>query len=98
MDVLGDILGSMQKQWVYEVQGTKAYFHKRCGKTLCESGIKKVSATLVVTIPDLAPDTPFPAPPETHADIITAVVERLSMIPVKDQVNDNNPNTMTSDE
>jgi hypothetical protein len=98
MDILGDILGSMQKQWVYEVQGTKAFFHKRCGKTLCDADIKKVSVTLVVSIPDLAPDTPFPAPPDTHEQIITESIQLLSVVQYKDKINDDNPNTVASNE
>lgn len=92
MDVLGDIIGSMQKQWVYELQGSKAFFHKRCGKTLCESEILKVSATLVVSIGDLAPDTPFPAPADMHSQIIQEAIQLLSLQVHKDKLNDDNPN------
>lgn len=98
MDVLGDIIGNMQKQWVYELQGTKAFFHKRCKKTLCEAEIKKVSITLVVSISDLAPDTPFPAPPDTHQQIITEAMQILALTQVKDKINDDNPNTVASNE
>jgi hypothetical protein len=98
MDILGDILGGMQKQWVYEVQGTKAFFHKRCGKTLCEDEINKVSVTLVVAIGDLLPDTPFPAPPDTHDQIIMDAIQMLSVAQLKDKINDDNPNTLASNE
>jgi len=98
MDILGDLLGNMQKQFVYEIQGTKAFFQKRCGKTLCEAGLKKVSVTLVVSISDLAPDTPFPAPPDTHDQIINEAIQMLSLNVLKDKINDDNPNTLTSND
>ena len=96
MDVIGDIVGNMQKQWVYEIQGNKAFFHKRCNKTLCESDIDKVSVTLVVSIGDLNPNTPFPAPPDTHEQIVSEVIQLLSLNAIKDKLNDDNPNNVVS--
>jgi hypothetical protein len=90
MDIFESVLGSMQKQWVYEIQGSKAFFHKRCGNTLCESEIKKVSVTLVVSIGDLHPDAPFPAPSDTHDTIIREVLELISLQIPRDEINDNN--------
>lgn len=92
MDVLSNLLGSMQNQWVYFVEGGKAYFYKKCDKTLCESGINYVSVTLVsVSIDE---NEPFQAPPELRFDIITNVLELLRVTygisDVKDMVNDNN--------
>lgn len=98
MDIFGDILGDMQKQWVYEVQGNRIYFHKRCGNTLCEEDIKKVSVTLVVSIGNISADAPFPAPPDTHEQIIRETIELLSLNIIKDKINDDNPNSVESNE
>jgi hypothetical protein len=92
MDIIGNILGSMQNQWVYFVEGDKAYFYKKCDKTLCESGIKYVSVSLVSV--SLDENESFQAPPELRIDIITNVLELLRVTygisDVKDMVNDNN--------
>lgn len=95
MDILGDIIGNMQKQFIYYVEGDKAYFYKRCGKSLCEEGIKYVSVSLVVVLGDVDENTPLQAPPELRIDIITGVLDILQATygidQVKDSVNDNNP-------
>ena len=96
MDIFEPILGEMQNQWVYEVQGDKALFHKKCGKTLCEAGILKVSVTEVVSIPGLEADTPFPAPPENHIEIVEEARRILLNNPPKDLKNDNSPNRVDS--
>lgn len=94
LDIIGPIVGSMQKQWVYYVEGNKAYFYKRCGKTLCEEDIEYVSVTLVVVLGDIDDDSPLKMPPELRIDIITGVLDILQVTyginQVKDSVNDNN--------
>lgn len=92
MDIIGNIIGSMQNQWVYFIEGSKAYFYKKCDKTLCESGINYVSVSLVsVSIDE---DEPLQAPPELRYDIITSVLDLLQatygISDVKDMVNDDN--------
>lgn len=93
--MFGDILGNMQKKWVYFLQGDEAYFQKKCGKTLCESGIQYVDVTMVTIIGDISMDTPLNVPPELHHDIVLGTLELLGSTygikQVKDKVNDNNP-------
>jgi hypothetical protein len=96
LDVLGDIVGSMQNQWVFFVEGNKAYFYKKCGKTLCESGIEYLDVTLV-SVGEIYEDEPLNAPPEIRLDIITNVLDILQVTygisDVKDAINDNNAET-----
>lgn len=93
MDLLGDIVGSMQHQWVYYVEGSRAYFYKKCNKTLCESNINYVDVTLV-SVGEIYEDEPLNAPPEIRLDIITNVLDILQVTygisEVKDSINDNN--------
>ncbi len=98
--ILGELIGSMQKQWVYSLQGEEAFFQKMCGKTLCESGIEYVDVVLVTILGEISLDTPLNVPPELHHDIILGSLELLGpsygMKPKKDKINDNNPDAITS--
>lgn len=98
LDVLGSIVGSMQKQWVYEVEGQKAFFKKICDQTLCEAKIFYVDVKLVVIIGDIGPNEPLNAPPEMHQDIISEVLATIAntfgIKQKKDTINDNDPDTL----
>lgn len=98
MEILGPIVGSVQKQWVYEVENQKVYFFPKCGKTLCESDIQYVTAKLVVILGDISPNTPLQVPPEMIGGIITRVLEIIAgtygIKSTKDNINDNNPDTL----
>lgn len=94
MDVYEGILGSMQKQWVYFIEGDKAIFYKRCGKTLCESDIKYVTTSLVHVSADVDDDMPLSLPSELQIDMIKSILDVLQVTyglsEVKDMLNDNN--------
>jgi hypothetical protein len=63
--------GSMELEWVAEVLPNQLRFKKRSGKTLVESGIKKVDLKMIVSSPEITnPDDPFPLPEEYIADVV----------------------------
>ena len=98
LDIYKDIIGSMQKQWVFEVEGNKAFFRKRCRATLCEEKILYVDITLVTLLGEIAPDKPLQVPREVHFDIVQLALELLGptygLKQEKDKINDNNPDTL----
>ncbi len=98
--ILEPVLGKMQKQWVYFVEGDEVFYEKRCDKTLCEFDIKFVDVTLIVILGDISPDTPLNVPPELHHDIVLGALDLLGptygLQQHKDKINDNNPDALTT--
>lgn len=92
MDIYRGILGKMQKNWVFYPENGRLYFHKRCGKTLCEEEIYYVQVSLVNTLGEIGDETPIQCPPEYHGAIVAEALDLISKTYGirRDSLNDNN--------